>query len=110
VGSTEVTTFSEVTWPPASVAMTRARAADPVRSVTLIPSQAERAIFGSMTAIEPATPVPSAPVSVAGALAPVEASGCGARSGPTTPLPVTAPRLASPLEAVDEEDEEGEAP
>ena len=69
--------------------MTRARAADPVRSLTLIPSQADRAIFDSMTAAAPARPVPCAapdapPESAAGALAP-ERVGWGTRSGHPTP-------------------------
>src|SRR6478609_11304119 len=90
--------------------MTRTRPADPVRSVTLMPSHAERAIFGSRTATEPATPDPREPVSAAGDLAPAVASGAGATSGPTTPLPVTALRLASPADAPDDEVPEDAAP
>src|SRR6478735_12853417 len=103
VGSADVTTFSDVTCPPASVATTRTRAAEPARSLTLIPSHAERAILDSMTATELPSPVPcGAPASAEGALAPALASDCGPTTVPATPLPVTAPR--SPAPADDPED------
>src|SRR6478736_7382329 len=87
--------LSDVTWPPAPVAMTRARPADPVRSVTLMPSQAVRAIFCPTTVAAAPTPDSEAEPESDPEAAAVLASRA---LGPTTsaePLPAAGDDVAS---------------